>query len=372
VRISISWCMTIVLLAGLGAGQARAQQDKTEAEAEQLFLQGRALMEQGDFDQACRALEASHKLDPALGTLLNLALCNEKRGKVASAWALYREVEDLARRESQKKRADTARERARALQAELPRLLIAIAAQGRVPGLTIERDGLAVDTALLGQAVYVDPGVHRIVARAPGYMEWVAEIKIAKGEQATVEIPVLQAGETETSGQDAVKDVRAPGPDEKAASGPGDDRDASEQDAVKDVRGPDGTGAAGPGDDGGASGKPGNTRRIVGLGVGGAGVAAMAVGLGFGWSARSTWNDAFSSGLCDADALTCMTAGQKQTNTARSRALVSNILVGAGVTLAAAGVVLYVTAPKRAESAGITVVPVAGPRELGVAVQGGF
>jgi hypothetical protein len=339
----IAWLMTIVLLAGLGAGPAEAQRSDTQAAAEQLFLQGRALMEKGDFEQACRALEASHKLDPALGTLLNLALCNEKQGKVASAWALYHEAADLARREGQSRREAAARERAQTLEAELPRLLIQVTTQGQVPGLVIERDGSTVDAALVGTAVYVDPGTHRIVVWAPGYEDWIIEIRAEKGKQATVQIPVLQPAEQEASGQDAVNDARAP----KA------------------------TGASGTGDDGGATGKR-RTRTIVGLGVGGAGVAAVAVGLGFGWSARSTWDDAFSSGLCDRDTLTCSVEGQTQTDKARSRALVSNILVGAGVGLAAAGVVLYVTAPRRAESGGITVVPAAGPGELGVAVQGGF
>jgi tetratricopeptide (TPR) repeat protein len=343
--VRIAWCMTIVLLAGLYAGPAAAQRSDDQAAAEQLFVQGRALMEQGKLDEACRALEASHKLDPAPGTLLNLALCNEKQGKVATAWALYREVENLARREGQAKREATARERARALQAELPRLLIEVAAQGRIPGLSIEREGSAVDPALWGQAVYVDPGAHRIVARAPGYKDWVAEIMVEKGKQASVEIPALQRDDTEASGRDAVGG-QDPGSDAK--------------------------GAAGPGQDGGASGKSGRTRRIVGLGAGGAGVAALAAGLGFGWSARSTWNDAFTGGLCDADALTCSPAGQVQTDRARSRALVSNILVAAGVALAATGGALYVTAPGPAEKAGIAVVPVAAPSELGVAVQGGF
>jgi tetratricopeptide (TPR) repeat protein len=106
--------MMIGLSAGLYAGPANAQRSDDQAAAEQLFVQGRALMEQGKLDEACRALEASHTLDPAPGTLLNLALCNEKQGKVATAWALYREVENLARREGQAKREATARERARA------------------------------------------------------------------------------------------------------------------------------------------------------------------------------------------------------------------------------------------------------------------
>jgi hypothetical protein len=281
----------LIVFACVGASPARAQQNRAEVEAEELFVQGRELLKQGRSDEACARFEASHRLDPAPGTLLNLALCNEKRGKVASAWALYREVEDLARREGQEKRAATARERARVLEAELPRLIIEVAAQGRVPGLIIERDGSALNTALLWQAAYVDPGVHRIVARAPGYEEWIGEIRIKKGEQATMAIPVLQPEEKQATvaiplpereekqasvaipvqevepgvREVRVREVSVATPvlerEEKQASvaNPVLEREESEQaasrrDAVEDVQAPDAKVAAGPGDDGGAAG----------------------------------------------------------------------------------------------------------------------
>jgi hypothetical protein len=365
-------CMLMVF-ACVGASPARAQQDRAEAEAEKLFLQGRELLKQGHVAEACARFEASHELDPAPGTLLNLALCREEQGKVASAWALYRETALQAALEGQARHEAVARARAQALEAELPRLIIEVAETSQVSGLVIEREGVAVDAALLGKVVYVDPGAHRVVARAPGYKEWIAEIRIEKGKQATVTIPVLQPEEKELSGRDVVKDVQAPGPDGKVAAGP-DDVGASGQDAVKDVLDPrpDVKAAAGPEDVGSGIKRPGRTRRLVGLGAGSAGVAAVAAGLGFGWSARATWNDAFSSGLCDRDTLKCWSTGQDQVDSARSRALASNLLMGAGVALAVTGVVLYVTAPGRTEKAGVAVVPVAGPSELGVAVQGGF
>ena len=94
---------------------------------------------------------------------------------------------------------------------------------------------------------------------------------------------------------------------------------------------------------------PGRTRRVFGLTLGGAGVAALITGVGFGVVARSSWNSAFAEGLCDRETNLCTQAGQDRTDTARDRALVANIVGGAGIALIATGAVLYVTAPKRAE-----------------------
>jgi len=55
-------------------------------------------MKQGDYAAACPKLEESQRLDPALGTLLNLADCREQEGNVATAWSLFRDAESLARR----------------------------------------------------------------------------------------------------------------------------------------------------------------------------------------------------------------------------------------------------------------------------------
>lgn len=91
--------VSIAMLVGLGASPAQAQQGNDGATAEQLFMQGRELMKQDNLDEACARFEASPKFDPALDTLLNLGLCRKEQGKVASAWALYREAEVQARRE---------------------------------------------------------------------------------------------------------------------------------------------------------------------------------------------------------------------------------------------------------------------------------
>src|SRR5215471_10148564 len=53
--------------------------------AESLFTDARRLMQAGDYEHACPKLEASRRLEPALGTTLNLADCYDKLGRTASA-----------------------------------------------------------------------------------------------------------------------------------------------------------------------------------------------------------------------------------------------------------------------------------------------
>ena len=65
------------------AGVASAQ-DNTKA-ADAAFKQGRELYKQNKYAEACEQFEKSQALDPANGTLFNIAQCSEKIGKLALA-----------------------------------------------------------------------------------------------------------------------------------------------------------------------------------------------------------------------------------------------------------------------------------------------
>lgn len=172
-----------------------------ESPAARLFEEGRTLMVDGHFALACPKLEESQRLEPRLGTRLNIAFCHERLGKLASAWKGFREAATQARREGDTSREQFAVERAKALAPRVPWLEVRVAAlgparaqSGDAEDVTGAADGVAGDGARvesgagsmptilldgaplaasdLGQELPVDPGAHVVIAtqgdEAPG------------------------------------------------------------------------------------------------------------------------------------------------------------------------------------------------------------
>src|SRR5688572_3120545 len=84
--------LSLALMTAFTATSASAQ----GIGADGLFDQGRKLMGDGNYALAAQKLEESHRLEPAPGTLLNLAECYVKLGRTASAWSTYRTAAALA------------------------------------------------------------------------------------------------------------------------------------------------------------------------------------------------------------------------------------------------------------------------------------
>src|SRR5258708_37819221 len=102
----------------------RARADNSAA-AEALFEDGRRLMTEGRYDEACSKLEESQRLDPGLGTQFHLANCWQRSGRTASAWALFRAEASEAGPRGLSGRERVARVRTLALGGWLSKLQIA-------------------------------------------------------------------------------------------------------------------------------------------------------------------------------------------------------------------------------------------------------
>src|SRR5688572_23072963 len=90
----------------------RAARADDASDARSLFDEGRRLLAAGKVEEACARLEASFRLDPGAGTKFNLALCYERAGRLASAWAAYNEVASMTQARGETDRAEVARNRA--------------------------------------------------------------------------------------------------------------------------------------------------------------------------------------------------------------------------------------------------------------------
>jgi len=149
------------------SGLAGAQTSNA-ALAESLFREGKRLSGERKFSEACPKFAESYKLDPGLGTLLNLAICHESEGKPATAWAEFSEASSRAKREGDTDRAALADEHVRALEPKLAHITIALAPGASAPGLVIKFDSRELASAALGLPIAVDPGKHVLEVSAPG------------------------------------------------------------------------------------------------------------------------------------------------------------------------------------------------------------
>jgi len=161
-----------------------------EATAEALFQAGKSLMDQKKYAEACPKLEASYKLDPGIGTKLNLADCHEKEGKLAQAWGEWGEARDQAKRENDKPRMDLAIRRQKELDPKVPKLTVNVT--GPTTGIDVYRDELQLDTAMLGVPLPVDPGAHIVTLRRGKSV--LREKKVDVAEKSTGEVTIDATG----------------------------------------------------------------------------------------------------------------------------------------------------------------------------------
>lgn len=121
-------------------------------------------MAAGSYDIACARFRDSDKLDPAVGTRFNLADCEERRGRVATAWSLFRGV--LSELAEDDDRRPIAQQRVRALEPRLPYLTMQ-RASATPAGVRVRIDGVELGEGSLGVALPMDPGVHDLVLVPP-------------------------------------------------------------------------------------------------------------------------------------------------------------------------------------------------------------
>jgi len=207
----LSWVLAAVLAllavsgspataASAAAGSAPAASSQGNAEA--LFQDGRSLMAAGRAVQACQKFSESNRLDPATGTLLNLAVCNQAIGKTATAWSQFRLAEVASEADHREDRVALSREHLAALLPKLSVITIQVPDAQRAPGLKLTLDGQSWGEPLWNVPTPIDPGAHAIVAEAPGRLTRTFQANVGVRAQkllVVIELPPSPGGAVSAS-----------------------------------------------------------------------------------------------------------------------------------------------------------------------------
>ena len=289
--------------------QARSE-DRVAAES--LFTDARRLMQAGDYEQACPKLEASRRLEPGLGTTLNLGDCYEKIGRTASAWGEFRSAAAEAQKAGDSVRKATALARAAALEPRLSRLQINVTD----PSVTLLRNGQELSPAVIGNAIPVDPGRYRLEARAPGKLSWTDEV-LVEGESATVAVHVPALADDTAAAQALPSTGVAPEP--------------------------------------AAAEEPSHASQTLAWVLGGVDVASVATGATFALLASSNWSKA-EDGCTDLP-YDCSSDAVGRADDASTQATIANVAFIVGGAALGTSLVLFLTSSDDPASTELAITP---------------
>jgi hypothetical protein len=282
--------------------KARANDDDdsttdTRAVAEMLFYTARGLMEDNKVSKACKKFAESYRLDPAAGTLLNLAVCHEKEGKLASAWGEFRQAQAEARRSNRPDREQLAKDAIGRIEPDLSYVTIIVPPEMKVAGLKIHRNGVPLDDAAWETELPIDPGTNEITAKAPLYKPETKSVTLEKRQHLTVTMDPLVLAPI----------VRPPPP-------------------------------------------YWSSRRVLGATAIAGGVVAAGVGAAFGVLTLN--NKSKSDGACPSfdNELRCTTTGANAMSSAQTQAWVADFGIGVGAAAIVTGAVLMFTGGTHEES----------------------
>lgn len=336
--IAVSAFIGAVLAASLAGGNACAADERTDARAVDLFDEGKALEDKGDYPAACAKFQESADLDIRVGTFARLAQCEEKVGHMVSARTHWARARDVAEG-TQDPRAEHAAREFERVDALVPKLNLVLA--GPVPaGLSLVLDVDPVGAGVLGVPLPVTVGAHFVRATAPGKRDFEATVQV-RDDGAVTQVRI------------DLSDAPSLAPAEGAEGTPAPAVSSAPPTQIHPAR------------------DSWSAQRTLVLTTGGLGVVAAGVGTFFGLQSMAKWSDAKMQ--CPASC-----APGSEATVARSDALhaatAADIAFGAAAVLLGGAGVLWFTAGARSpvRSAGpVRVVAFAGPT-TGVLLAGSF
>ena len=264
-----------LLLAAAPRASAQSEGDKKQAQA--LQTEGLRLMQKGDNQGAVAKFEEAFRLVASPKILFNMGKAHLALGDEVKA------VEELERFLDEapfapKESRDEAQKRVETLRPRLGYIEI----QTDDVGSTISVDGRPVGSAPLARPIVVAPGSHEVRVEKAEMVTDVRQVAPIAGQKIRVAVKLTSIAARvppPLAVSPPALGATAPVATAPAAPGPGAPAPAAGVTATATATAPPAA------DDGGAR------LRILGIALGGAGVVATAVGIGFGLAAKSNGDE---------------------------------------------------------------------------------
>lgn len=186
--------LLLALVPALQTAHTQAATEPTPSElsvARRLFDEARAAQDAARWREAAEKFRKAIAIKDTPGMRFHLARCEEEQGAFVEALVEYDRARELldsgVRAADVEKLLPDARERVRAKVA-----LLTVRLPSGVENVSVELDGKALSSAVLGVPIPINPGVHRVSAVAVGRQPFAKELALGTGEvrQLPIELPV--------------------------------------------------------------------------------------------------------------------------------------------------------------------------------------
>jgi tetratricopeptide (TPR) repeat protein len=172
---------------------SRAQGPTTDGDslkhAREQFERALALQTGGDWAGALALLKEVIAVKPTPQVRFNIALCEERLGRLVTALGDY----ELAASDAEAEKADQVlREvdaRLESLKARVPRVVVSRG--DGADAATISLDGVSLGDSVLNAPLPVDPGPHVVEATGAGYQPFKQSFRVAEQQSITIQVKLV-------------------------------------------------------------------------------------------------------------------------------------------------------------------------------------
>jgi hypothetical protein len=168
------------------AQDAPAESSEALKLAREQFSQALALQTAGDWAGALTLLKQVAAVKATPQVRFNIALCEERLGRLVAALGDYELAAADARAEKADQVAEEVEARREALSQRIPKLTVKRGAGAEAASISV--DGVALGDQVIGTPMPTDPGPHTVEATAPGFKPFRKSVRVAERQSEVIEV----------------------------------------------------------------------------------------------------------------------------------------------------------------------------------------